>query len=82
MHVKISKMNSLEFLNLHMNYLGGTIPESMLGLSSLEMLNLSYNNIYGAIPTEQQLQTLVDPYIYVGNPYLCGPPLKITCSSS
>jgi Leucine-rich repeat (LRR) protein len=79
---KIGNMKSLESLDLHMNKLSGTIPESMSDLRSLEVLNLSYNNLSGVIPTGPQLQTLVDPSIYAGNPYLCGPPLKISCSST
>ena len=46
----------------------------------LERLNLSYNNLSGQIPFEKHLPTFNDPYIYVGNPELCGPPLSTNCS--
>ncbi|OAY69271.1 Leucine-rich repeat receptor protein kinase MSP1, partial [Ananas comosus] len=43
-------------------------------------LNLSYNNLSGRIPSGDQIQTLVDPTIYAGNPFLCGPPISKNCS--
>src|ERR1039458_7314402 len=75
-------MISLESLDLHMNNLWGTIPQSISALYSLEVLNVSYNNLSGSIPTGHQLQALDDPSIYSGNPYLCGPPLETSCGSS
>jgi hypothetical protein len=65
-----------------MNNLSGRIPESMSALSSLEVLNVSYNHLSGIIPTGTQLQTLSDPSIYMGNPYLWGPPLETSCSTA
>lgn len=41
----------------------------------LSFLNLSYNNLSGRIPSGNQLQTLNDPSIYIGNKNLCGAPL-------
>lgn len=78
--VEIENMKSLESLDLHMNNLSGTIPQSISLLNFLEVLNLSFNNLSGRIQTGNQLQTLDDPSIYLGNPYLCGSPLESSCS--
>ncbi|KAJ4748451.1 Receptor-like protein 12 [Rhynchospora pubera] len=79
---EIGRIRSLESLDLHKNNFSGTIPESLSTLNCLEVLNLSYNNLSGRIPTGNQLQTLDDPSIYIGNVHLCGPPLKKSCSSN
>ncbi|XP_078153049.1 receptor-like protein EIX2 [Carex rostrata] len=80
--LEIGNLISLESLDFHMNNLSGTIPQSMSALYSLEKLNFSYNNLSGSIPTGYQLQALDDSSIYSGNPYLCGPPLEMSCRSS
>ncbi|XP_078176229.1 receptor-like protein EIX2 [Carex rostrata] len=79
---EIGNMTSLESLDFHKNILTGTIPQSISTLYSLAVLNFSYNNLSGSIPNGHQLQTLNDPSIYCGNPYLCGPPLETSCESS
>ncbi|KAJ3707889.1 hypothetical protein LUZ61_011594 [Rhynchospora tenuis] len=78
----LGNMKSLESLDLSMNDLFGEIPQTLSKLTSLSYLNMSYNNFSGKIPTGDQLQTLNDPTIYIGNPYLCGPPLPIACFSN
>ncbi|XP_078176138.1 uncharacterized protein LOC144569569 [Carex rostrata] len=80
--LEIGNMTSLESLDFHKNNLSGTIPQSMSNLYSLAVLNFSYNNLSGSIPNGHQLQTLNDPSIYSGNPYLCGPPLETSCDIS
>ncbi|KAF9617824.1 hypothetical protein IFM89_039006 [Coptis chinensis] len=72
-------MKSLESLDLSMNQLSGSIPESISALSSLSHLNLSYSNLSGPIPSGNQLQTFEDTSIYEGNPELCGPPIEKKC---
>ncbi|KAJ3692616.1 hypothetical protein LUZ60_011711 [Juncus effusus] len=76
----IGKMKLLESLDLSINNLWGTIPQTLSELTSLSQLNLSYNNLSGMIPTGYQLQTLDDPSIYEGNPFLCGPPISVNCT--
>uniref|UniRef100_A0A803M0D0 Uncharacterized protein n=2 Tax=Chenopodium quinoa TaxID=63459 RepID=A0A803M0D0_CHEQI len=71
----IGDMKALETLDLSENKLYGRIPTSLGYLNFLNHLNLSFNNLSGPIPTSTQLQTLNDPSIYTGNPYLCGDPL-------
>ncbi|XP_078176161.1 uncharacterized protein LOC144569591 [Carex rostrata] len=80
--LEIGNMTSLESLDFHKNNLLGTIPQSISTLYSLAVLNFSYNNLSGSIPNGHQLQTLNDPSIYNGNPYLCGPPLETSCDRS
>ncbi|KAG1362340.1 receptor-like protein EIX1 [Cocos nucifera] len=76
---KIGNLKSLESLDLSENRLSGTIPSGMSALSSLSYLNLSSNNLSGRIPLGNQLQTLDDPTIYLGNNDLCGFPLEKKC---
>ncbi|KAJ4769406.1 LRR receptor-like serine/threonine-protein kinase GSO1 [Rhynchospora pubera] len=80
--LEIGKMHSLESLDLRNNELSGMIPQSLTNLNFLITLNLSYNNLSGRIPTGNQLQTLDNSSIYVGNNYLCGPPTEKICDSS
>uniref|UniRef100_A0A804KR21 Leucine-rich repeat-containing N-terminal plant-type domain-containing protein n=1 Tax=Musa acuminata subsp. malaccensis TaxID=214687 RepID=A0A804KR21_MUSAM len=76
---KIEGMKSLESLDLSINDLSGSIPESLSILYSLSYLNLSYNNLSGMITFGHQLQTFIDPSIYMGNADLCGPPIFKSC---
>ncbi|GKV31137.1 hypothetical protein SLEP1_g39871 [Rubroshorea leprosula] len=75
----IGQLSKLEIMDLSENQLSGSIPNSMSGSHKLSHLNLSYNNLSGPIPIGNQLQTLKDPTIYVGNPQLCGAPLMKKC---
>ncbi|XP_042415476.1 receptor-like protein EIX1 [Zingiber officinale] len=68
----IGRMSSLETLDLSFNNLSGDIPQGLSQLNALNHLNLSYNNLSGNIPSGNQLQTLDDASIYIGNLYLCG----------
>nr|CAD1820692.1 unnamed protein product [Ananas comosus var. bracteatus] len=79
---QIGKMHALESLDVAMNKFSGTIPQSLATLYSLSSLNVSYNNLSGKIPSGYQLQTLDSPSIYIGNPYLCGPPTTQSCSTN
>ncbi|KAK1409145.1 hypothetical protein QVD17_35670 [Tagetes erecta] len=79
---EIGGISSLMSLDLSANDLSGMIPNSISSLSFISHLNLSYNNLSGRIPTGNQLQTLIDPWIYAGNNGLCGSPLPTSCSRS
>ncbi|KAK7393238.1 hypothetical protein VNO78_21788 [Psophocarpus tetragonolobus] len=78
---KIGNMKSLESLDLSHNQLKGKISDSISSLTWLSHLNLSYNNLSGPIPKGYQLSSLDDPFIYNGNPFLCGDPLPKECST-
>lgn len=75
----VGRMKSLETLDLSFNELSGVIPESFSALDSLSHLNLSYNDLSGVVPSGNQLRTLDDASIYIGNAYLCGPPVTESC---
>ncbi|XP_074264494.1 receptor-like protein 7 [Silene latifolia] len=77
----IGNLKMLEALDLSNNSLSGMIPTQIANLNFLSLLNLSYNQLTGEIPIGNQLQTF-DSTTYIGNPTLCGPPLKLKCSSS
>ncbi|GJV44690.1 leucine-rich repeat protein [Tanacetum coccineum] len=78
----IGNMKALMSLDFSGNQLTGPVPPSIADLNFLSHLNLSHNNLSGQIPTGNQLQTLTDPSIYVGNRDLCGAPLPKNCSSN
>ncbi|KAL6012779.1 hypothetical protein ACLOJK_003268 [Asimina triloba] len=78
----IGDFRRLESLDVSNNKLDGTIPPSIGALLYLAVLNVSNNNLSGQIPTGPQIQTLTDPSIYAGNPFLCGFPLQITCNGA
>ncbi|XP_028064567.1 receptor-like protein EIX2 [Camellia sinensis] len=75
----IGNLTQLESLDLSRNKLSGPIPPSLSSLTFLSHLNMSFNNLSGRIPTGNQLQTLNDPSIYIGNDGLCGAPLLNSC---
>ncbi|XP_056160112.1 receptor-like protein EIX2 [Syzygium oleosum] len=77
--IGIGDMKSLESLDLSNNRLSGTIPPGISALTYLAHLNLSRNNFTGQIPKGYQMQTLIDPSIYAGNPLLCGDLLRRKC---
>ncbi|GKD90855.1 putative leucine-rich repeat protein [Tanacetum coccineum] len=80
---RIGHMKSLISLDVSGNHISGMIPQSLSRLTSLSHLNVSHNNLSGRIPTGPQLQTLIDPSIYIpGNDNLCGSPLTKRCSTS
>ncbi|KAL7163461.1 hypothetical protein ACSBR2_039549 [Camellia fascicularis] len=72
----IGNLTHLEYLDLSRNKLFGPIPPSLSSLSYLSHLNMSFNNLSGRIPMGNQLQTLDNPSIYIGNNGLCGAPLN------
>ncbi|XP_050386416.1 receptor-like protein EIX2 [Argentina anserina] len=71
---EIGKLESLDSLDLSRNKMHGGIPESLAHIDRLGAMDLSYNNLSGKIPTGTQLQGF-DASSYIGNPFLCGPPL-------
>nr|XP_020196375.2 receptor-like protein EIX2 [Aegilops tauschii subsp. strangulata] len=79
----IGNLGSLESLDLSKNKLGGEIPQGLSDLTYLSYLNLSYNNLSGKIPSGHQLDILKtdDPAsMYIGNPLLCGHPVRNKCT--
>ncbi|KAJ6796592.1 receptor protein kinase-like protein ZAR1 [Iris pallida] len=63
------------------NSFSGSIPASLGNLPEKVYIDFSYNNLSGSIPQNGGLENR-GPTAFVGNPLLCGPPLKNPCSSS
>lgn len=65
-------------LDLSHNFFTGNIPASLGSLSEKVYIDLSYNNLSGPIPQNDGLVN-AGPTAFLGNPLLCGSPLKIPC---
>lgn len=67
-------------LDLSHNVFTGPIPPSLGSLPATLYIDLSYNNLTGSIPPQEAFQNL-GPTAYVGNTFLCGLPLNVSCPS-
>ena len=74
----LSQLKNLNFLDLSENALTGVIPPELGDLSNLAHFNVSFNNLTGSIPSSPLLQQF-GPTAFMGNPFLCGPPLDHAC---
>ncbi|KAG4984519.1 hypothetical protein JHK82_029354 [Glycine max] len=77
----LGNLSSLQgTVDLSNNYFSGSIPASLGNLPEKVYIDLTYNNLNGPIPQNGALMNR-GPTAFIGNPGLCGPPLKNSCAS-
>ncbi|KAI3831786.1 hypothetical protein MKW92_048290 [Papaver armeniacum] len=76
----IASCEALNILDLSHNKLSGSIPDQFGSSSSLALLNISFNQLSGSVPRSNNF-IFTDESAFIGNPDLCGAPLK-PCSGA
>ncbi|KAK9063718.1 hypothetical protein SSX86_017590 [Deinandra increscens subsp. villosa] len=66
-------------VDLSHNLFNGSIPSSLGNLPEKVYIDLTYNNLTGPIPQNGALVNR-GPTAFIGNPGLCGPPLRNLCN--
>lgn len=77
---ELASLPVLGVLDLSHNSFNGPIPMKLGTSTSLLLLNVSFNDITGSIPSEKLFRSM-DSSAFVGNPQLCGAPLR-SCPAS
>ncbi|KAI3834180.1 hypothetical protein MKW92_043804 [Papaver armeniacum] len=75
----IGNLSSLQgTVDLSHNHFSGLIPASLGNLPEKVYIDLTFNDLSGPIPQNGALENR-GPTAFIGNPRLCGPPLKNPC---
>ncbi|KAM0969227.1 hypothetical protein COP2_017899 [Malus domestica] len=77
---ELASLPALGVLDLSHNSFDGSIPKKFGSSSTLVLLNVSYNDVSGIIPSGKVFRTM-EQSAFVGNPKLCGEPLR-SCPGS
>ncbi|XVF29494.1 hypothetical protein REPUB_Repub15cG0125700 [Reevesia pubescens] len=75
-----SKLKQIESLDLSYNNLNGRIPPQLIELNFLAVFTVAYNDLSGPLPDMKAQFGTFNENTYEGNPLLCGPPLKNSCT--
>ena len=78
----LSNMTELESLDISHNSSSGKIPPQLIELTFLAVFNVAYNNLSGRSPDMKAQFETFSASNYEGNPFLCGPPLEKSCTST
>ncbi|KAL3824588.1 hypothetical protein ACJIZ3_020617 [Penstemon smallii] len=73
--LELAALPVISVLDLSRNHFIGPIPAKFGSLTSLKVMNVSYNDISGSIPPQKTFKVM-DESAFLGNPKLCGAPLR------
>ncbi|KAJ9560622.1 hypothetical protein OSB04_005782 [Centaurea solstitialis] len=75
-----SHLENIESLDISSNRLNGRVPSELLVLHNLAVFIVANNNLSGRLPEMKGQFGTFNVDSYVGNPFLCGPPLEKNCT--
>ncbi|KAL7168460.1 hypothetical protein ACSBR2_038825 [Camellia fascicularis] len=77
-----SHLKQIQSLDLSHNKLSGQIPSQLIELTFLSFFKVGYNNLSGRTPERRAQFATFDKSSYEGNIFLCGEPLKKSCTNT